>query len=280
MDAFVDKRKPAFKHALSGGQAARRRSGHAASACRSASKQRAPVAFGVQFQPVDRPAPGRVTTAKCSRAAALAAAWRSHRCCRAAAATGSRAPPASSSAAPSATTPPGPRSRTPAAPAAAIASPARRDHSTSVPAGGAAICAHLGAARVGVDSSVRVGGVQVAQHHAARVGLVTVDGGQHRHAPGVALVAPRGASSRQQSRLDLRPAVSHAASSASLRAGAVLRPLGPARRSQDSRRSAGNRITSRMLGLSVSSMISRSMPMPQPPAGGMPYSSARMKSAS
>jgi beta-N-acetylhexosaminidase len=45
-------------------------------------------------------------------------------------------------------------------------------------------------------------------------------------------------------------------------------------------RSAGNRITSRMLGLSVSSITSRSMPMPQPPAGGMPYSSARMKSAS
>ena len=35
-----------------------------------------------------------------------------------------------------------------------------------------------------------------------------------------------------------------------------------------------------MLGLSVSSITSRSMPMPQPPVGGMPYSSARMKSAS
>jgi hypothetical protein len=33
-----------------------------------------------------------------------------------------------------------------------------------------------------------------------------------------------------------------------------------------------------MLGLSVSSIIRRSMPMPQPPAGGMPYSSARTKS--
>ena len=32
--------------------------------------------------------------------------------------------------------------------------------------------------------------------------------------------------------------------------------------------------------LSVSSIIRRSMPMPQPPVGGMPYSSARMKSAS
>jgi multidrug efflux pump len=51
-------------------------------------------------------------------------------------------------------------------------------------------------------------------------------------------------------------------------------------RAQPSRRSAGNRITSRMLALSVSSITRRSMPMPQPPAGGMPYSSARMKSAS
>ena len=49
-------------------------------------------------------------------------------------------------------------------------------------------------------------------------------------------------------------------------------------RPQDSRRKAGNRITSRMLGLSVSSIIRRSMPMPQPPVGGMPYSSARTKS--
>ena len=45
-------------------------------------------------------------------------------------------------------------------------------------------------------------------------------------------------------------------------------------------RNEGNRITSRMLGESVSSITSRSMPMPQPPVGGMPYSSARMKSAS
>ena len=45
-----------------------------------------------------------------------------------------------------------------------------------------------------------------------------------------------------------------------------------------SRRSAGNKITSRMLALSVSSIISRSMPTPQPPVGGMPYSSARTKS--
>jgi hypothetical protein len=45
-----------------------------------------------------------------------------------------------------------------------------------------------------------------------------------------------------------------------------------------SRRRAGKRITSRMLGLSVSSIISRSMPTPQPPVGGMPYSRARMKS--
>ena len=49
---------------------------------------------------------------------------------------------------------------------------------------------------------------------------------------------------------------------------------------QPSRRNAGNKITSRMLGESVSSIIKRSMTMPQPPVGGMPYSSARMKSAS
>ena len=49
---------------------------------------------------------------------------------------------------------------------------------------------------------------------------------------------------------------------------------------QPSLRSDGNRITSRMLGESVSSITSRSMPMPQPPVGGMPISSARMKSAS
>ena len=43
-----------------------------------------------------------------------------------------------------------------------------------------------------------------------------------------------------------------------------------------SRFNAGNRITSRMVGLSVNSIIRRSMPMPTPPVGGMPYSSARM----
>ena len=38
----------------------------------------------------------------------------------------------------------------------------------------------------------------------------------------------------------------------------------------------GNSSTSRMDGASVSNMTRRSMPMPTPPAGGMPYSSARM----
>ena len=42
----------------------------------------------------------------------------------------------------------------------------------------------------------------------------------------------------------------------------------------------GNRMTSRMELEPVSSMTSRSMPMPSPAAGGMPYSSARMKSSS
>ena len=45
---------------------------------------------------------------------------------------------------------------------------------------------------------------------------------------------------------------------------------------QVSGRMCGNRITSRMLGESVSSITRRSMPMPQPAVGGMPYSSARM----
>lgn len=43
---------------------------------------------------------------------------------------------------------------------------------------------------------------------------------------------------------------------------------------------SGKAITSRMLGLSVSSMTRRSTPRPIPPVGGMPYSSAVMKSSS
>jgi hypothetical protein len=38
----------------------------------------------------------------------------------------------------------------------------------------------------------------------------------------------------------------------------------------------GNRITSRMLGLSVSSITNRSTPIPVPAVGGSPYSKARM----
>ncbi|OPZ22608.1 MAG: hypothetical protein BWZ10_00369 [candidate division BRC1 bacterium ADurb.BinA364] len=41
-------------------------------------------------------------------------------------------------------------------------------------------------------------------------------------------------------------------------------------------RMCGNKITSRIDGESVSSIASRSMPIPRPLAGGMPYSSARM----
>jgi len=41
-------------------------------------------------------------------------------------------------------------------------------------------------------------------------------------------------------------------------------------------RSCGNRITSRIVCESVISIASRSMPMPTPPAGGIPYDSARM----
>jgi len=43
-------------------------------------------------------------------------------------------------------------------------------------------------------------------------------------------------------------------------------------------RMCGNKSTSRIEGESVSSMTSRSTPMPSPPVGGMPYSSARRKS--
>jgi hypothetical protein len=43
---------------------------------------------------------------------------------------------------------------------------------------------------------------------------------------------------------------------------------------------SGKAMTSRMLGLSVSSITRRSMPMPMPAVGGMPYSSACTKSSS
>src|SRR5207244_13619113 len=41
-------------------------------------------------------------------------------------------------------------------------------------------------------------------------------------------------------------------------------------------RMSGNRITSRIDRLLVSSITSRSIPTPSPPVGGSPYSSARM----
>jgi len=40
-------------------------------------------------------------------------------------------------------------------------------------------------------------------------------------------------------------------------------------------RRCGNKITSRIFGVSVSSMISRSIPIPNPPFGGIPYRIAR-----
>src|SRR5205807_9554122 len=43
---------------------------------------------------------------------------------------------------------------------------------------------------------------------------------------------------------------------------------------------SGNRITSRMDSAPVSSMVSRSIPSPKPPAGGMPCSSASKNSSS
>src|SRR5690606_4818586 len=50
-------------------------------------------------------------------------------------------------------------------------------------------------------------------------------------------------------------------------------------RRQTSGRICGNRITSRIEGESVKSITRRSIPMPSPAVGGMPYSSARTKSA-
>ena len=47
---------------------------------------------------------------------------------------------------------------------------------------------------------------------------------------------------------------------------------------QSLRLSWGKRTTSRMVGAPVSIMMRRSMPMPMPPAGGMPCSRARTKS--
>src|ERR1035437_6296898 len=45
-------------------------------------------------------------------------------------------------------------------------------------------------------------------------------------------------------------------------------------------RNCGNKMTSRRLSAPVSIMTSRSIPMPMPPAGGMPCSSASRKSSS
>ena len=143
--------------------------------------------------------------------------------------------------------------------------PSAGDHITSVPSGCAAQLRHLGGALVGVERAAARCAASTSRSTTVRASAdVAVGGGQHRRAPGVLLVARRGARARARPRPRSRPSVSRRAASwlsASLR-------------------SDGNRITSRMLGLSVSSMISRSMPMPQPPVGGMPYSSARMKSAS
>ena len=61
----------------------------------------------------------------------------------------------------------------------------------------------------------------------------------------------------------------------SLRKSVAMGLLAGSRR-QLSRFSCGNRITSRIDGESVSSITSRSMPMPSPAVGGRPYSIARM----
>jgi hypothetical protein len=63
----------------------------------------------------------------------------------------------------------------------------------------------------------------------------------------------------------------HFSSSVSLEAS-----LGSAGSALFSGRSSGNRITSRMVCESVSNMPRRSTPTPTPPAGGIPYESARI----
>jgi hypothetical protein len=60
----------------------------------------------------------------------------------------------------------------------------------------------------------------------------------------------------------------------------ALESLRPSIYSPDLDRRGGNRITSRIEGLSVNSMVMRSMPNPRPPVGGMPYSRARIQSSS
>ena len=67
------------------------------------------------------------------------------------------------------------------------------------------------------------------------------------------------------------------ARSAALGTASDERPVWEARSPMPpSGRMVGNRMTSRIAGAPVSSITMRSMPMPSPPVGGRPYSSARM----
>src|SRR6266487_2869434 len=86
-------------------------------------------------------------------------------------------------------------------------------------------------------------------------------------------LAPRPQVAQREEQLDGQAAPGHQASASSSAAAASP----GARRS---RRRWGNRITSRIDGESVKSMASRSMPIPSPAVGGMPYSRARTKSSS
>jgi hypothetical protein len=279
MDAFVNKRKPVFKQrlkgparalpALSGQGPGATQVGSSQGAARPGVEARAAVAVGVQFQPVDgRDGAETTRSARGCRAQGCgvgpARAGRQRRQVVLRAGRHLQARPARRHLQPAVSS---------ASARAAAAASSAGDHSTSVPAGWAAICAALGL-RVGIDQQRAPGRSSVAQHHAARVGRFAVHRGQHTHAPGVVAVAWRRACNSAQMAASI--------------AGRLSSPLPSGRRRASrpgclqafSRRSAGNRITSRMLGLSVISITSRSMPMPQPPAGGMPYSSARMKSAS
>ena len=60
-----------------------------------------------------------------------------------------------------------------------------------------------------------------------------------------------------------------------LKAGRIGGVVGSLMSSRHLARMRGNRITSRMDGLSVRIITSRSMPIPSPAVGGSPYSSAR-----
>src|SRR5262249_16653720 len=89
----------------------------------------------------------------------------------------------------------------------------------------------------------------------------------------VGALAARAEVAEREEQLDGQPSAGHQASASS--SGDPASP-GPRR----SRRRCGKRIRSRIDAESERSMASRSMPIPSPAVGGIPYSSARTKSSS